>query len=95
MKRAKPVGQAATFYKSKLIGIAFTFLQSLDWFDIITSKSNQIFQFIFMYIRTRNVHSIKKKFKIENMRFLLVGITNGSTKHYHIAYVKENGEKIR
>ena len=40
-----------------------------------------------MFIRS------KKKFKIENMRFLLVGITNGSTKHYHIAYVKENGEK--
>ena len=27
------------------------------------------------------------------MRFFLVGITNGSTKFYHIAYVKENGEE--
>ena len=27
------------------------------------------------------------------MRFLLVGITNGSTKLYHIAYVKENDDE--
>ena len=27
------------------------------------------------------------------MRFILVGITNGSTKVYHIANVKENGEE--
>ena len=46
-----------------------------------------------MNIRTRIAHSIKKKIKIENMRFFLVGITNGSARLYHIAYVKENGEK--
>ena len=49
-----------------------------------------MFSFIFTYVRTRNAHLNKKN---ENMRFLLVGITNGSTKFYHIAYAKENGEK--
>ena len=51
-----------------------------------------MFSFIFTYIKTRNAHLNKKKNKIENMRFLLVGISNGFTKFYHIAYVKENGE---
>ena len=37
--------------------------------------------------------SFAEKTKKENMKFLLVGITDGQSKLYHIAYVKENGEK--